>query len=73
MLSSVFLVGIPSLVFGIMALTSNGTDPVGSRRKSKTGWIIFAVNAGLAALVVIIAVVAFVIIGTNTSNFDSGA
>ena len=44
MLSTAFLVGIPSLIFGIMALTSNSTDPVGSRKKSRTGWIIFAVN-----------------------------
>jgi len=65
-------IGIPSLVFGIMALTSNNTDPVGSRKKSRTGWIILAVNAGLAALVVIIGVIAFVILGTNPSNFDSG-
>jgi len=73
MLSSAFLVGIPSLIFGIMALTSNSTDPVGSRKKSRTGWIIFAVNAALAALVVIIVVIAFVILGTNTSDFNSGA
>ena len=72
MLSSAFLVGIPSLIFGIMALTSNSTDPVGSRKKSRTGWIIFAVNAALAALVVIIVVIAFVILGTNTSDFNSG-
>ncbi len=73
MLSSVFLVGIPSLIFGIMALTSNTTDPVGSRKKARTGWIIFAVNAGVVALLVIIAVIALVILGTSTSNFNSGA
>jgi hypothetical protein len=73
MLSSVFLVGIPSLIFGIMALTSNTTDPVGSRKKARTGWIIFAVNAGIVALLVIIAVIALVVLGTTTSNFDSGA
>jgi hypothetical protein len=72
MLSSLFLVGIPSLVFGIMALTSNSTDPVGSRKKAKTGWIIFAVNAALAALIVIIGVIALVIVGTNTSDVNSG-
>jgi hypothetical protein len=73
MLSSAFLVGIPSLIFGIMALTSNTTDPLGSRKKSRTGWIIFAVNAGVVALLVILAVIAFVILGTSTSNVNSGA
>jgi hypothetical protein len=56
-----------------MALTSNTTDPVGSRKKARTGWIIFAVNAGIVALLVIIAVIALVVLGTTTSNFDSGA
>ena len=72
MLSTLFFVGIPSLVFGILALTSNSTDPVGSRKKSRTGWIIYAVNAAVAVLVAIIAVIALVISATNTSNFDSG-
>jgi len=72
MLSTLFLVGSPSLVFGILALSSNSTDPVGSARKSRTGWIIYAVNAALAVVVVVIGVIALVISATNTSNFDSG-
>lgn len=60
MLGTAFFVGIPSLVFGIMALTSNSTDPAGSRKKSKIGWIIYAINAAVVALVVIIAVIALV-------------
>jgi hypothetical protein len=73
MLSTVFFVGIPSLIFGIMALTSNTTDPVGSRKKAKTGWIIFAVNAGVIALAVV-AIVAIVIATSDggSSNFNSG-
>ena len=72
MLGSLFLVGLPSLVFGIMALSSNSTDPVGSRKKARNGWIIYAVNAGLAVLVFIIGVIALVFLGTNTPNVGSG-
>jgi hypothetical protein len=73
MLSTVFLVGIPSLIFGILALSSNSTDPVGSRKKSKTGWIIYAVNAALAVVIIIVVVIAIVISATSTTNnFDSG-
>jgi len=53
MLSTCFLVGIPSLIFGIMALTSNNTDPVHSRKHAKTGWILFAVNFGVIVLLTI--------------------
>jgi len=56
-----------------MALTSNSTDPVGSRKKAKTGWIIFAVNAGLIVLAVV-AIVAIAIANSDggSSNFNSG-
>jgi hypothetical protein len=53
MLSTCFIIGIPSLIFGIMALTSNSTDPVRSRKKAKTGWIVFAVNFGVVVLLVV--------------------
>ena len=67
------VIGIPSLIFGIMALTSNTTDPVGSRKKSKTGWIIFAVNAGVIALAVVaIVAIVFATSAGGSSNFDSG-
>ena len=65
------VIGIPSLIFGIMALTSNSTDPVGSRKKSRTGWIIFAVNAGVVILLAVAAIVIFVVAGTS-STFNSG-
>jgi len=32
-----------SLIVGIVALSKNATDPQGSRRLTKTGWIVFAV------------------------------
>ena len=72
MLGSLFMVGLPSLVFGIMALSSNSTDPVGSRKKARTGWIIYAVNAGLAVLVIIVGVIAILISATSGPNIDSG-
>jgi len=73
MLGTAFFVGIPSLIFGIMALTSNTTDPVGSRKKAKTGWIIFAVNAGVIALAVVaIVAIVFATSDGGSSNFDSG-
>jgi hypothetical protein len=55
---STCVIGIPSLIFGIMALTSNSTDPAGSRKKAKTGWIIFAVNVGVVVLLAVVAVIA---------------
>jgi hypothetical protein len=67
------VIGIPSLIFGIMALTSNSTDPVGSRKKSRTGWIIFAVNAGVIVLAAV-AILAIVIANSNvnSTDFNSG-
>jgi hypothetical protein len=72
MLSTCFLIGIPSLVFGIMALTSNSTDPVGSRKKTKTGWIIFAVNAGVVVLLAVTAI-AFLVVNGNSSSDSNGS
>lgn len=73
MLGTAFFVGIPSLIFGIMALTSNNTDPAGSRKKSRIGWIIYGVNTALIALA-IVAIVAIVFIASDSgsSNFNSG-
>lgn len=72
MLSTAFFVGIPSLIFGIMALTSNPTDPVGSRKKSRIGWIIYAVNVGIIILLIVGAIGLFVISGTSSTTFSSG-
>lgn len=72
MLSTCFLIGIPSLIFGIMALTSNNTDPTGSRKKTKTGWILFAVNAGVVILLGVIGSVLLVTYSNNTSSTGFG-
>jgi len=71
MLSTLFFVGIPSLVLGIMALTSNGTDPVGSRKKSRIGWIIYAINAALV-IIFAVGIAALVLITGSTSDTNSG-
>ncbi len=67
------VIGIPSLIFGIMALTSNSTDPVGSRKKSRTGWIVLAVNAGVVVLLAIIAVIGLIAFsGGSSGDFNTG-
>ena len=72
---STCVVGIPSLIFGIVALTSNSTDPLGSRQKAKTGWIVFAVNAviGIGIIVGLFFLVGNFLWLTNqtTSNFPT--
>ncbi|MEP7369829.1 MAG: hypothetical protein ABI662_09255, partial [Dermatophilaceae bacterium] len=42
-----------SLVLGIMALSKNSTDPEGSRRLTKIGWIVFASVWALAIVFVV--------------------
>ena len=59
------ILAVGSLVLGIMALTSNSTDPVGSRKKTKTGWIIFAVVWAVAFVVLVIAVISLVAFSSN--------
>jgi len=55
-----------------MALTSNSTDPVGSRKKARTGWIIYGINAGVVILA-LIAIVAIVVVSSDsTSSFNPG-
>jgi hypothetical protein len=71
MFSTCFTIGIPSLIFGIMGLTSNNADPEGSRKKAKTGWIIFAVNVGVVVLLGIVAFGLLIATGTNFDNTSS--
>jgi hypothetical protein len=71
MLSTCFIIGIPSLIFGIMALTSNSTDPVRSRKKAKTGWIVFAVNFGVVVLLVVAGFAILIATGNDLgSSYD---
>lgn len=68
---STCVIGIPSLVMGIMALTSNKTDPLGSRKKSRLGWIVLAINAAFVVILVVV-IVAVVLINGSTSDSSSG-
>lgn len=58
---------IVSAVIGIIALTKNSTDPEGSRRLTKWGWIAFGVLLALS----LIAIVAFISLGF-AGVFDDG-
>lgn len=60
--------GVFPLIFGIISLSKNATDPVGSRRMSKIGWIVF----GVTAAIMLIIIVAFVAIGI-AGGWDSGS
>jgi len=68
------VLAIGSLVLGIMALTKTSTDPEGSRRLAKIGWIVFAVGWA----VVIVGFVGLAALGfatggdPSTYNFNSG-
>jgi hypothetical protein len=39
------VIGIPSAVIAGIALRANRTDPAGSHRTTRIGWIVLAVNA----------------------------
>lgn len=62
------LPGIVPLIFGILSLTKNATDPEGSRKMAKWGWISFGIGVALA----VIAFVAFIALGAS-GVFDNGS
>jgi hypothetical protein len=66
------LLAIGSLVLGIIALTKTSTDPEGSRRLTKIGWIVFAVVWAVTILGFVGYVVAVVSTGGPSGSFDSG-
>lgn len=69
-ISLVFCAGlltIPSLILGIIALTRNAEDPADSRRKSRLGWILFAV-AWVVTVAAVIAVIAVFVVGARTGG-----
>jgi cytochrome c biogenesis protein CcdA len=65
------LLTLGSLALGIIALAKRSTDPEGSRRLTRIGWIVFAVVWAL----VIVGIVAFIIFARvhsrDVPNFDS--
>jgi hypothetical protein len=64
------LLTVASLVLGIVALTKNSTDPEGSRRLTKIGWIVFAAAWALV-IVGLVGVVALGILSSSTSPSNS--
>lgn len=44
---------LPALVLGIIALTRQTTDPAGSARMARRGWIAFGIGIGVMALLVL--------------------
>lgn len=63
------LAGIPALILGIIALTRQSTDPLGSRRMSRYGWITLAVLAGL----ILLAIIGFIIFVVASSPSSTGS
>ncbi|MBM6403247.1 hypothetical protein JQN72_03170 [Phycicoccus sp. CSK15P-2] len=66
------LLQIPALVFGIVALTKQSSDPEGSRRTTRHGWIAFTIGLVVNVLVLVTFVV-FVIVadGGGSSSFET--
>lgn len=46
-------IGLPPLIFGILGITKQSTDPEGAARMTKIGWIVFVVMSALTALAAI--------------------
>jgi hypothetical protein len=38
------IIGIPSAIISVVAWRQNATDPAACRKRTTTGWIVFAVN-----------------------------
>ena len=45
-------IGLPSLIFGILGITKQSTDPEGAARMTKIGWIVFGVTTLLTVLAI---------------------
>ncbi|MGB8382398.1 MAG: hypothetical protein WCG47_14350 [Dermatophilaceae bacterium] len=46
------IIGIPSAVLAILALRSGSRDPAASRRTTRVGWIVLAVNAAIGLVLI---------------------
>jgi hypothetical protein len=63
------LIGVPSLVIGIVALTRAKSDPEEASRLTWAGWLVLGI---LVALVVVIIVIALAV-AASSSNSDDGS
>lgn len=64
------LFGLPSLILGIVALNRQTSDPQGSARMSKYGWITFGVLMALALVVVVVLGVVGSADPSTSNDFD---
>ena len=64
------LLVIPALIFGILGLTRQGSDPESSRRMTRYGW--WAYVAGVVVSIIAVIVVVVVIIASSSSGSFSG-
>ena len=61
-------IGLPSLIFGIVGITKQSTDPEGAARMTKIGWIVFGVMTLLTVLAVAGAIAFAVMNDTSSSS-----
>ncbi len=66
------ILAVAPLVLGIVALTKNSTDPQGSRRFTKIGWIVFVAVWVLVILLVIGFGVLLAVTSSSSSDFSNG-
>ena len=59
---------LPSLILGIVALSKQSTDPQGSARLARYGWIAF----GIGVFITVLAIIVFAALGAGGYLDDSG-
>ena len=66
------VLSVGSLILGIIALNKSSTDPQGSRRMTKIGWIVFGVGWVLVILGVFGLIALLVTTGSSSADFNTG-
>lgn len=61
------LLVIPALIFGIVSLTKQSSDPEGSRRMSRNGWWAYGIGVAVS-LVAVIAAIAFFVASESSGS-----
>ena len=57
-------IGLPSLIFGILGITKQSTDPEGAARMTKIGWIVF----GVMTLLTVLAIAGFIAVAVMSES-----
>ncbi len=63
------LLAIPALVFGIMGLTRQSTDPAGSARMARLGWWAYVIGIVVTVLIAVAFFAMFAMAGSSSSEF----